>query len=261
MKRLALPAAGLLLLAACATSPLGRHQFLLMPASEMDQMGATAYAEMKKEQPIETGTAEARYVQCVANAITSVLDSDQKWEVTVFKDDSANAFALPGGKIGVHTGLLKVAKNQDQLAAVIGHEVGHVLAQHSNERVSIQYATQTGTQLVAALAGGDSAEQQTLMGLLGVGAQYGVQLPFSRKHEAEADVIGLQLMAEAGFNPDQSVALWQNMAAASGGAAPPELLSTHPSNQSRIEGLRARLPEVRPIYQQARAAGRTPHCG
>ncbi|MCU5787942.1 M48 family metallopeptidase [Alloalcanivorax marinus] len=260
MKRLALPAAALLLLVACATSPLGRQQFLLMPASEMDQMGATAYAEMKQQQPIETGTAEVRYVQCVANAITSVLDSDQQWEVTVFKDDTANAFALPGGKIGVHTGLLKVAKNQDQLAAVIGHEVGHVLAQHSNERVSIQFATQTGAQLVAALAGGDSAEQQTLMGLLGVGAQYGVQLPFSRKHESEADVIGLQLMAEAGFNPEQSVNLWQNMAAASGGS-PPEFLSTHPSNQSRIEGLRARLPEVRPIYQQARAAGRTPNCG
>src|SRR5699024_5189240 len=109
------------------------------------------------------------------------------------------------------------------LATVIGHEVGHVLAQHSNERMSIQYATQTGTQLVAALAGGDSAQKDTLMGLLGVGAQYGVQLPFSRKHEAEADVIGLQIMAEAGFNPEQSVDLWRNMAAA-GGASPPEFL-------------------------------------
>ncbi|MBF5055503.1 hypothetical protein Y5W_00797 [Alcanivorax sp. 521-1] len=260
MKRLALPALTVLLLAACATSPLGRQQFLLLPAAEMDQMGVQAYSEMKQEQPTVSGTKEARYVQCVANAITAVVDSDQQWEVTVFKDDSANAFALPGGKIGVHTGLLKVAKNQDQLAAVIGHEVGHVIAQHSNERMSIQYATQTGTQLVAALAGGDSAEKQTLMGLLGVGAQYGVQLPFSRKHEAEADVVGLQLMAEAGFNPEQSVDLWRNMAAA-GGSAPPELLSTHPSNETRIQGLQARLPEVRPIYQQARAAGRTPNCG
>ena len=171
MKRLALPALTVLLLAACATSPLGRQQFLLLPAAEMDQMGVQAYSEMKQEQPTVSGTKEARYVQCVANAITAVVDSDQQWEVTVFKDDSANAFALPGGKIGVHTGLLKVAKNQDQLAAVIGHEVGHVIAQHSNERMSIQYATQTGTQLVAALAGGDSAEKQTLMGLLGVGAQ------------------------------------------------------------------------------------------
>ncbi|MBM1145318.1 MAG: peptidase [Alcanivorax sp.] len=260
MKRLALPALTVLLLAACATSPLGRQQFLLLPAAEMDQMGVQAYSEMKQEQPTVSGTKEARYVQCVANAITAVVDSDQQWEVTVFKDDSANAFALPGGKIGVHTGLLKVAKNQDQLAAVIGHEVGHVIAQHSNERMSIQYATQTGTQLVAALAGGDSAEKQTLMGLLGVGAQYGVQLPFSRKHEAEADVVGLQLMAEAGFNPEQSVDLWRNMAAA-GGSAPPELLSTHPSNETRIQGLQARLPEARPIYQQARAAGRRPNCG
>lgn len=260
MKRLALPALSVLLLAACATSPLGRHQFLLMPASDMDQMGIQAYSEMKKEQPTVSGTAQARYVQCVANAITAQVDSDQEWEVTVFKDDSANAFALPGGKIGVHTGLLKVAKNQDQLAAVIGHEVGHVIAQHSNERMSIQYATQTGTQMVAALAGGDSSEKQTLMGLLGVGAQYGVQLPFSRKHEAEADIVGLRLMAEAGFNPEQSVELWRNMAAA-GGSAPPELLSTHPSNETRIHGLQARLPEVQPLYQQARAAGRRPNCG
>ncbi|HAD46664.1 MAG: peptidase [Alcanivorax sp.] len=260
MKRLSLPVVAALVLTACATSPLGRQQFLFLPAAEMDQMGATAYNEMKEQQPTVTGTAESRYVECVAEAIVAVVDSDQQWEVTVFEDDSANAFALPGGKIGVHTGLLKVADNQDQLAAVIGHEVGHVLAQHSNERMSIQYATQTGTELVAALAGGDSAEKQTLMGLLGVGAQYGVQLPFSRKHEAEADVIGLDLMAEAGFDPRQSVNLWQNMAANSGGS-PPEFLSTHPSNQTRIEGLQARIPEAMPLYQQAQSAGRTPNCG
>ena len=154
MKRLSLPVVAALVLTACATSPLGRQQFLFMPAAEMDQMGATAYNEMKEQQSTVSGTAESRYVECVAEAIVAVVDSDQQWEVTVFEDDSANAFALPGGKIGVHTGLLKVANNQDQLAAVIGHEVGHVMAQHSNERMSIQYATQTGTQLVAALAGG-----------------------------------------------------------------------------------------------------------
>ena len=128
MKRLSLPVVAALVLTACATSPLGRQQFLFLPAAEMDQMGATAYNEMKEQQPTVTGTAESRYVECVAEAIVAVVDSDQQWEVTVFEDDSANAFALPGGKIGVHTGLLKVADNQDQLAAVIGHEVGHVLA-------------------------------------------------------------------------------------------------------------------------------------
>lgn len=159
--------------------------------------------------------------------------------MTVFQEDSANAFALPGGKIGVHTGLLKVADNQSQLAAVIGHEIGHVQAQHSNERMSLQYATQSGMQLLGALAGQDSAAKQGIMAALGVGAEYGLALPFSRKHEAEADIIGLQLMAQAGFDPRESVGLWQNMAAANGGNEPPEFMSTHPSNSTRIEGLRA----------------------
>ena len=247
-------------LVACATSPLGRSQLQLFPESQMAEMGVAAFQDMKQQQPLETSSQTNGYVSCVARAIIAELPEQRTWEVQVFKDDSANAFALPGGKIGVHTGLLKVADNQDQLAAVIGHEVGHVLAQHSNERMSIQYATQTGTQLVAALAGGDSAEKQTLMGLLGVGAQYGVQLPFSRKHEAEADVIGLDLMAEAGFDPRASVDLWRNMAANSGGS-PPEFLSTHPSNQTRIECLQARIPEAMPLYQQAQSAGRAPNCG
>lgn len=260
MTRLSLCAMVVLALTACATSPLGRQQFLIMPAAEVDQMGTTAYSEMKDQQPTVSGTQQAHFVECVAQSIVKVVDSEEQWEVTVFDDDSANAFALPGGKIGVHTGLLKVANNQDQLAAVIGHEIGHVMAQHSNERMSIQYATQTGTQLLAVLAGGDSAEKQTLMGLLGVGAQYGVQLPFSRKHEAEADMIGLDLMAKAGFDPRQSVKLWQNMAAV-GGASPPEFMSTHPSNRHRIEGLQARIPDVMPLYQQAQANGRTPNCG
>ncbi|ASK33927.1 M48 family metallopeptidase [Alloalcanivorax mobilis] len=260
MKRMLLTPLTVLILTACATSPLGRHQFLLLPESEMDQMGVTAYAQMKEEQPTVSGTSQSRYVQCVADAITAVVDDGQTWEVTVFKDDTANAFALPGGKIGVHTGLLKVAKNQDQLAAVLGHEVGHVIAHHSNERMSLQYATQTGAQLLAALAGSESGEKSTLFALLGVGTQYGIALPFSRKHESEADVIGLQLMAEAGFNPEQSVALWRNMAQANGNS-PPEFLSTHPSNESRIKGLEANMPKAQGLYQQAKTAGKRPSCG
>jgi len=248
-------------LVACATSPLGRNQFLLMPAGEMDQMGATAYAQMKEEKPQSKNSREVNYVLCVSNAITDTVGGNQQWEVTVFQEDSANAFALPGGKIGVHTGLLKVAKNQSQLAAVIGHEIGHVQAQHSNERMSLQYATQSGMQLLGALAGQDTAAKQGVMAALGVGAEYGLALPFSRKHEAEADIIGLQLMAQAGFDPRESVNLWQNMAAANGGNEPPEFMSTHPSNSTRIDGLRARIPEVMPLYQQAQAAGRKPQCG
>ncbi|AFT70521.1 Peptidase, M48 family [Alloalcanivorax dieselolei B5] len=261
MKRIALPVLAALALTACATSPLGRSQFLLMPADQMDQMGVAAYDQMKTEQKISTNSKQKRYVQCVADAVTAESGSGEQWEVTLFDDPAANAFALPGGKIGVYTGLLKVAKTQDQLAAVLGHEVGHVLAQHSNERMSIQYATETGTQLLAALAGDSGgAAQQGLMAALGLGTQVGVTLPFSRKHESEADIIGLQMMARAGFDPRQSVELWKNMAAASNGS-PPELLSTHPSSGTRIEDLEASMPEALPLYQQARAAGKRPNCG
>ncbi|WP_040297307.1 M48 family metallopeptidase [Alcanivorax hongdengensis] len=246
-------------LSACATSPLGRQQFLLMPEDQMDEMGVAAYDQMKQEKPVSNNAQETRYVRCVANAITSVLDEKQTWEVNLFQDDSANAFALPGGKIGVNTGLLKVARTQDQLAAVLGHEVGHVLAHHSNERMSLQYATQSGMQLLSAVTGQDSALKQGLFAALGVGTQYGITLPFSRKHEAEADIIGLQLMAKAGFDPHQAINLWQNMSAANG-QEPPEFMSTHPSNSTRISGLKARMSEVEPLYQQARASGRSPQC-
>lgn len=249
-----------LLLCACASSPLGRNQFLLMPEAQMSEMGGEAYQQMKQQKPLSDSSQQTAYVRCVANAITDTLEGDQPaWEVNLFQEDSANAFALPGGKIGVNTGLLKVAETPDQLAAVLGHEVGHVQAQHSNERMSLQYATQSGMQLLAAIAGQESVQKQGLFALLGLGAEYGIALPFSRKHEAEADIIGLQLMARAGFNPRESVQLWKNMAA-DGGAGPPEFLSTHPANSTRIRGLQERMSEVLPLYQQARQAGRRPGC-
>ncbi|MGI9320912.1 MAG: M48 family metalloprotease, partial [Thiogranum sp.] len=130
------------ILAACATSPTGRSQLTLMPESKMTQMGLQAFENIKKETPVDASTATNRYVSCVAQAITREVGGS--WEVVVFKDDSANAFALPGRKIGVNSGLLKVAKNQDQLATVIGHEVAHVLAHHSNERVSHKFAVDQG---------------------------------------------------------------------------------------------------------------------
>ena len=248
------------LIGACATSPLGRNQLILLPAAQMDQMGITAYQQMKSEQPLNQDGVTNNYVLCVANALLAAMDNNAgNWEVNVFMDDSANAFALPGGKIGVNSGLLKVARSQDQLAAVIGHEIGHVMAQHSNERMSIQYATQTGMQMLQALSGEASAEKQQLFALLGLGSQVGIALPFSRKHEAEADLIGLQLMAKAGFDPRQSVTLWQNMAAANGSGGL-EFLSTHPANDTRINGLQANMDEALALYEQARNAGRVPRC-
>jgi predicted Zn-dependent protease len=253
----------ILLLAACATSPLGRSQLRLFPPGEIAAMGATAFDKLKAETPQSRDPRVNRYVRCVADAITSDLRATQgqtAWEVVVFADDSANAFALPGGKVGVYTGLLRVAVNQDQLATVIGHEVAHVLADHPNERISTMYATQLGLQQVVSILGGASSPgQQQLMGLLGVGAQVGVILPFSRTQEREADLLGLDLMARAGFDPRQSLELWQRMAQA-GGARPPEFLSTHPSSETRMKDLSERLPTVMPLYEQARAQGKRPNC-
>ncbi len=172
----------------------------------------------------------------------------------MFKDESPNAFALPGGKMGVYTGMLEVAENQDQLAAVLGHEVGHVLAQHANERMSQQQVTSIGLA-VAAGTGLDSASMQAL----GLGAQIGILLPYSRTHESEADIIGLDLMAKAGFDPRESVQLWKNMQKA-GGGTPPEFLSTHPSSGTRIDNLIGQMANALQTYNDARARGNKPNC-
>ncbi|WP_348672390.1 M48 family metallopeptidase [uncultured Abyssibacter sp.] len=248
------------LITACATSPLGRSQLQLFPESQMAEMGAAAFQDMKQEQPLETSSRTNGYVTCVARAITAELPDQRPWEVQVFKDDSANAFALPGGKIGVHTGLLDIAENQDQLATVIGHEVAHVLANHANERVSTSYIASAGLQLAQVAAGEPTPAKQQLFGLLGLGAQVGVLLPFSRTQESEADLLGLDLMAKAGFDPRASIPLWQNMGK-SGGGNPPEFLSTHPSHQTRISDLSKRLQVAMPLYEQAKRAGKRPNCG
>lgn len=251
-------AALILSLAACSQSPTGRSQLTLFSEEELSQMGQQSFAQYEQELPVVGGQV-ADYVQCVARAITGEVSEGGNWEVKVFRDDSANAFALPGGYIGVNTGLLDVAQNQNQLASVVGHEVAHVLANHANERVSTQAATQTGLSVLQAAAGLEGAGGQQLMGLLGMGAQYGIVLPFSRRHESEADTLGLNLMARAGFDPRASIDLWQNMAAQSQGQ-PPVWLSTHPSHGQRIGGLESHMSEALALYEQARAAGKQPSC-
>ncbi|KPK16491.1 MAG: peptidase [Myxococcales bacterium SG8_38] len=257
----------MLLTAACSTTMTGRKQLTLFDDDKMDALGVAAFTDLKKEGKVSTDADVNQYVRCVAKAILAVTPKggaapkDGKWEILVFQDPTPNAFALPGGKIGVHTGMLTVATTAGQLAAVIGHEIGHVLLRHGNERLSQSTVAQSALQAGSiALDTMKPQYRDVVVGGLGVGAQYGVLLPFSRKHENEADVVGQRFMAQAGFDPAEAVKLWQKMAELSKGQEPPQWMSTHPANESRIESLKANLPETRELYTAARAAGKIPQC-
>jgi predicted Zn-dependent protease len=245
----------------CATSPTGRKQLMLIPSDVVNSQGAAAFTQMKSQIPTETSPAWNEYINCVTQPLLQVTQTQldiKNWEVVVFREASANAFALPGGKIGVHTGLLKVAKTDGQVAAVIGHEIGHVIAQHGRERVSQAVAAQ-GLVIGAGVALQDNPNANLIVGALGVGAQFGVLMPFGRTQESESDRIGLDLMARAGFDPRESVELWKNMATA-GGGGPPQFLSTHPSHETRQRDLNARMAESMALYQDAQTKGRKPVC-
>lgn len=257
-----------LLVSACATttSPTGRRQVVGgVSQQQLDQLGAQAFAEIKTKQTLSRDGSQNGYVQCVVNALVAQLPSQYqgvRWETALFVEKEPNAFALPGGKVGVNTGIFSVAKNQDQLAAVIGHEIGHVISRHHEERLTRQQSTQIGLGIIGALAGaayGDTAASAVNQ-FGSMGAQGLILLPGSRTQESEADVVGQRLMAQAGFDPAQAVDLWQNMMAASGNRSP-QWLSTHPDPANRIRELQRDTPALLPIYQQARQAGRAPRCG
>jgi predicted Zn-dependent protease len=251
---------------ATTTSPTGRTQYVgAVSQQQLNQLGAQAFAQVKAQKQQSSDSRQTGYVRCVVGAIVRELPAQWQstgWETAVFVDGEPNAFALPGGKVGVYTGIFKVARNQDQLAAVIAHEIGHVIAHHHDERVTRQLGAQTGLGLLGALIGsqyGTGAQQATQQ--LGGAAVQGIfLLPNNRVQESEADVVGQRLMAQAGFNPGQAVNLWENMISASSSRAP-EWLSTHPDPQARIAELRARAGSLMATYEQARAAGRTPMCG
>jgi predicted Zn-dependent protease len=250
------------LFTACQTSSLGRRQLKLMSEDQISQMGVAAFSEISQKTPHSQDRVANASVACVVNAITAVLDerpASTHWEARVFADDSPNAFALPGGKIGVNTGLFQVARNQHQLAAVIGHEIAHVEEGHSNERVSAELATQVAMNTLEATVNSANPMHGQMLGLLGVGVQVGVLLPYGRQHESEADLVGLTYMARAGFDPRESVALWRNMAEA-GRGQPPEFLSTHPSHGTRIQDLNRNIPAAMGLYEEAVAKGRRPNC-
>lgn len=250
--------------AGCATTPTGRSQVMLVDDKQMSAMGIAAFNQLKTQGKLSTNTTQQRYVRCVADALIAQLPSQWRglpWEIEVFNDDSPNAFALPGGKVGVNTGMFKVAENADQLAAVVGHELAHVMYRHGSERFSQQILAQAGMTAAAVAANASAPENsQLIVGALGAGAQIGVLLPFSRKHETEADLEGQRLMARGGFDPAQSVILWQRMQAQAGGARAPTFLSTHPNPSGRIDKLQSELASAQADYDQARQAGQRPQC-
>ncbi|MFC5570832.1 M48 family metallopeptidase [Lysobacter yangpyeongensis] len=268
MKRLLLVAAIAASLAGCATttSPTGRRQIVGgVSESQLAQLGAQAFAETKAKTPQTKDAHQSAYVRCVVQQVVAQLPPDWQrlsWETAVFVDSSPNAFALPGGKVGVNTGIFTVAKNQDQLAAVVAHEVGHVYSHHHDERITRQLQAQFGLNVAAAILGGRYGEgaANATSQLGGIAAQTLFLLPNSRTQESEADVVGQQLMARAGFDPRQAVDLWENMIAASR-SRPPEFLSTHPNPEARIQELGNRAASLVPVYQQARSSGHTPRCG
>ena len=263
MKRLILSAILVASVAGCATttSSTGRKQYVGgVSESQLNQLGAQAFVEAKAKGPLSNDAKQNAYVRCVVSALVRQLPAQGQsvgWETAVFANQEPNAFALPGGKVGVNTGIFSVARNQDQLAAVLAHEIGHVIERHHDERITRQMGASGAVQLLGALAGDYGSLATQGGGLL---AQTGFLLPGSRVQETEADVVGQRLMANAGFDPAQAVDLWQNMIAA-GGGRPPEWLSTHPNPQSRIQELRTRAATLAPAYQQARAGGRAPKCG
>ena len=232
--------------------------------AEMEAESAKQFAEMKANMPLITDRETIDYISCVANAVVGALDPEYRdlpWEMAIFEVDSINAFAMPGGKIGVMEGILKAAQNQHQLAAVIGHEIAHVTADHSNERASRGKLSGVGIQVAAVLlGGGNQGATYTAYEALNQGAAFGIMLPFSRNQESEADVIGLKYMARAGFDPRQAVPLWQNMEEEAGGNKPAEFMSTHPSSEKRIDSLISQWGEALPLYNDALEEGRDPNC-
>ena len=265
-KSLLLSAAIASSLAACSTttSPTGRSQVIGVSESQLTQMGEQTFAQAKAQKPQSRDSRQNAYVGCVVNAVVRQLPAQWqqlRWEYALFEDPETNAWALPGGKVGIYTGIFKVARNQDQLAGVIAHEIGHVVSRHHNERITRQQGASTGLQILSAIIGARYGEGiGNTVGQVGsVGAQGLILLPNSRIQEGEADVVGQQLMAQAGFDPQGAVSLWQNMAAA-GGSRPPAWLSTHPEPESRLRELQQRAEGLRPAMEAARRAGNTPRC-
>jgi predicted Zn-dependent protease len=243
----------------CATNPItGKKSLNFVSNSELFPSSFQQYGTFLKENKIITGTADAKKVETVGMKIKAAAEkylnylgqsqylNDYRWEYKLVDSKEVNAWCMPGGKIVVYSGILPITKTDAGLATVMGHEVSHALANHGAQRMSASQLQQLGAAGIAVATGNQSAEKQQMwQQYYGIGSQVGVMLPFSRGHESEADKIGLTLMAIAGYNPDDSIAFWQRMAAQGSGQSQPEFLSTHPSDATRIANLQALIPEAK----------------
>lgn len=238
------------LLAACTTSPTGRKQLRLVPESQMTQLGNQAFAQMMQQAKVSGDARLTEDVRQIVRRLGRAADVEGKLQVRLIESDEVNAFALPGGHVGIYTGMLEVARTNAGLAAIIGHEIGHLQAHHSSERLSQQLAADVGLTAVDQFLLEGSKYRRPAMAALGLGTQVGVLLPYSRTHEREADELGLEYMARAGYDPAEAVKLWQRMAKQPGGR-PPEFLSTHPDPAARAKRLRGMMSEAKKIYQRA----------
>ncbi|MBQ7691553.1 MAG: M48 family metallopeptidase [Muribaculaceae bacterium] len=262
---LPLLAVAVLLLTSCGSVPItGRKQLNLVSDSEVLQSSLTSYATFMKTAQVSTQKTQSAQVTRVGQRIAAATEAYLKaaglqneiqnfaWEFNLVKSDELNAWCMPGGKIVVYEGLMKIISSDDELAVVLGHEVAHAVAKHANERMSQQVAAQMGANVLGAVVSGQSYQTQAMaQQIYGLGAQYGVMQPFSRKHESEADEMGLVLMTIAGYNPDVAITFWQKMSAASSNSTP-EFLSSHPSHETRIADIQKKLPGIKQKYGQSR---------
>ena len=247
----------------CTTVPLtGRRQLSLLPESELISMGLTSYSDFLKENTLSTDRVNTALVQEVgvniANAVIRYFNENNmssqlagyQWEFNLIDDPTPNAWCMPGGKVVVYTGLLPYTRDRDGLAVVISHEIAHAVAKHGNERMSQAMLTQLGSIALGEALKNRPEQTQILFGAaFGLGAQYGVMLPYSRAHELEADRLGLIFMAMAGYNPESAIPFWERMASL-GNQAPPEFLSTHPADATRIQNIREVMPEALSFYRR-----------
>lgn len=240
-------------LVGCVTNPeTGKSSFIITSEAEENQLGRQAYAEVLQKERLSQNPQLNAMIQRVGKRISAVANKPSfQWEFRLIESPQKNAFCLPGGKVAFYTGILPVAANEAGVAAIMGHEVAHATARHGGQRMSVALGTQLGlTGLSAILGGKESQSKNLLMAALGLGAQVGVALPFSRGNESEADDIGLTYMAKAGYDPREAPKIWERMARGEGGG-PPQFLSTHPSSSGRQAALTSQLPRVMPLYERS----------